>query len=260
LPISPDEPSTHARTSDHELDLAERFFDIACAQAQREGTTLRLSDDMAALGEVNRRNRASWPPLIPLFDTAYNPVQQGFWVQAVDRRGEIVGAHAARAFLWESTTFAAEAESLRLFYADPRPHLASGDFVEIPAELRTAEITGRTACVGALWVHPDCRSAGLTKLMTRIVKVYACTRWDVSLCWALLNPVHIDSGVLRAAGVVGFYRGLRLRLGPQILPAALSYKDRAGILEEAEEIVRRGTIDSSRAAEATAMPTRRSRA
>jgi GNAT superfamily N-acetyltransferase len=229
-------------------DLAVRFFDVASAQAKQAGVSLRWCDEMAGLTELNRQNRHSWPPLIPLFDTTYNPTMSGFWLQVVDGDGNIVGANAARAYIWENTTFTAEAESLRLFYADPAPHIASGDSVELPPDVRAASISGRTAGVGATWVHPDFRSRGLTKLMSRLCKVHACARWDVSLCWGFANPTHLDTGVVRAYAVDGFYSGLRLRLGPQVLPALLAYHSRTSLMDGAERAVGRGMIESSRSA------------
>jgi hypothetical protein len=245
-PISSDATSSPQGDRDGCADLAARFFDVVSRQAKQADVSLRLCEEMAGLSELNRKNRGSWPPLIPLFDTAHNPKMLGFWLQAVNGAGDIVGAYAARAYIWEDTTFTAEAESLRLFYADPEPYIASGDFVELPPDVRAAGITGRTAGVGATWVRPDFRSSGLTRLISRLGKVLACARWNVSLCWAFVNPTHLDTGVVRAFGVDGFYSGLSLRLGGQVLPALLSYHSRASLLYGAERAVSQGMVESSR--------------
>ena len=228
--------------------LARRFLELAAAQAGKAGISLTRRHDMAALAAVNRANRESWPPLIPMFDTAQSVLtpETALWVDASNDRGETVGTYAARFFSWPHSTLAEEANSLRIFYVDPAPHLARGEFIEFADDVPSAVITGRTAATGALWIRPDYRRLGLTKILSRVCKAYAFELWEPSHFWSIANAVHLESGVARAWGSLKFSRGAWLCLGGLDLSVALTVQERQRFLADIAKDVRQGVIESSR--------------
>jgi len=233
---------------DADVSLARRFLELAAAQAGEAGISLTWRQDMAALAAVNRVNHESWPPLIPMFDAVESVLtpETALWVCASNGRGETVGTYAARFFSWPHSTLAEEARSLRIFYADPAPHLARGEFIEFPDDAPVSEVTGRTVCIGGVWIRPDCRHLGLMKILSRACKAYACEQWQFSVFWALVNDKHLDSGVVRALGSVDFYRGAKVRVGALDLPIAVSFQDRQRFLADIARNMHQGLIDSSR--------------
>jgi GNAT superfamily N-acetyltransferase len=227
--------------------LVREFSHLVFREGRKVDIRLRFRTDLDALAEVNARNRASWLPLFPIFDPAYHDFPPGsvVWAEGLNRRQETVATYAARALDWSHTTLGEESRSLRVFYDDPAVQAAPGDFAEIP-DIPSTAIAGRTACVGALWVRPDYRSFGLTKLLSRLCKAYACAQWDVTVCWGFVNPAHVASGVSRAFGSVRIEPGVNLRLQGYDLPAAVTYQARADLVSDIVAAVRRGEIDSSR--------------
>ena len=236
----------HALGAD--ASLTQRFLELAAAQAEKAGISLKRRHDMATLAAVNRANRDSWPPLIPMFDAAQSRLtpETALWVDASNERGETVGTYAARFFSWPHSTLAEEAHSLRIFYADPAPHLARGEFIEFADDVPSTVITGRTAATGALWIRPDYRRLGLTKILSRACKAYAFERWKPSHFWSIANAVHLDSGVARAWGSLKISRGAWLCLGDLDLSVALTVQDRQRFLEDIAKDRRHGLIESSR--------------
>jgi hypothetical protein len=183
-----------------------------------------------------------------MFDTAHSVLtpEAALWVDASNERGETVGTYAARLFWWPQSSLAEEARSLRIFYANPTPHLARGEFIELPDDFSGSMITGRTTATGALWIRPDYRRLGLTKILSRACKAYAFERWEPSVFWALINPAHLDSGVAQAWGSISVSRGGRIQAGGQDLPMAISFQSRRRFLKDIANDTRHGAIDSSR--------------
>jgi GNAT superfamily N-acetyltransferase len=228
------------------------LFHLAFRQARAIGVRLRLRTEFEALAQVFAKYRTNWPELFPVFDPAYHDFSpaSAVWIQGLDESGETVSTYAARALYWPDTTLGAEARSLRLFFGDPASQAAAGDFAEIP-ETPAVRINGRTACVGALWVRPDHRGIGLTRIVSRLCKAYVFARWQASTCFAFVDPAHFMSGVARAFGTIEARHGVRLRLCGRDLPASLTYQTGAAVLADIARAVRRGEIESSRRTETT---------
>ena len=91
--------------------------------------------------------------------------------------GDIVATQAARLYHWDGTTFHDEAESLRLFYADPAALKRRSEAVEVTAPA-ARRITGRVVFAGGAWYRPDFRGRQLAQILTRISRAYAYTRWQ----------------------------------------------------------------------------------
>jgi GNAT superfamily N-acetyltransferase len=233
---------------DADASLARCFLELAAAQASEAGISLNRRHDMATLAAVNRANRDSWPPLIPMFDTAHSALtpETALWVDASNERGETVGTYAARFFSWPHSNLAEEARSLRIFYADPASHLARGEFIEFADDVPSALITGRTVATGALWIRPDYRRLGLTKILSRTCKAYAFELWKPSHFWSIANAVHLESGVARAWGSLRISRGAWLCLGDLDLSVALTVQEGQRFLADITKDLRHGMIESSR--------------
>jgi hypothetical protein len=236
-----------------EMRLLARFFSVAVGQAREMGIKLRLRSDFEALSRVNARNRDSWIPLLPSFDPAYSDLEPeaAIWFEALDGRGDTIAACATRAYHWPRTTFAEEARSLRMFYRDPEPHVAAGETIDLPDSPAT-KITGDSACIGALWVTPTYRGAGLTKIIPKLCKAYAHMHWHTSTCWSFFNPVHFaGDAIARALGSINVDWGVHLRLERHEVPAVITHQSRAAFLMDAARAVSRRAIESSRRIETT---------
>lgn len=226
--------------------LVSQFSRLAFRAARNAGVRLCLRTDFAVLAEVFAQNRPNWRRLFPVFDPAFHDLTpaSAIWIQGLNDRGETISTYAARALHWPDTTLGEETTSLRLFFGDPG-RATRGDYATIPAA-PCMRIRGRTVCLGSLWVRPDHRGLGLTKIMSRLCKAYASAHWQVATGFGFTNPTHFATGVARAFGTVEVEHGLQLRLGGRDLPASLSYQSREALLADIACALRRGEIESSR--------------
>jgi hypothetical protein len=182
-------------------DVLGRYFVWADQAARERGLGLRLRTDFERLAEVNQRNRASWPPLVPSFDPKYSNlrIDSAFWVEAIDAEGETVATHANRLFDWPQTTVETELRSLRVFYEDAAAHVDAGESVVVHGAT-SPPITGRNIFAGAVWVHPNHRAGGLATIVPRVSRAYAYTRWNPGTTWILVEPKTLARGLPRATG------------------------------------------------------------
>lgn len=229
-------------------DLLGRYFLAADAAARDKGVRLRLRADFERLIELNDRHRDNWPPLSPIFNPAHSNlrIDSAFWLEGVDEAGDTVVTHAARYFDWPNTTLAAELLSLRVFYEDPAPHIAARESIDITAPSAT-KIHGRTIFAGAAWVRPDFRRHGLTKIVPRISRAYAYSRWDTGFTWGFVEPEKHAFGLTRAYGPYRAEPGVTLRLPFRgELPLMLVWMSTETLLADVASIVDQATVESSR--------------
>lgn len=160
--------------------LLGRFFLAAEAAARARGISLTFAS-LDELVRTNEANSDSWRPLLALFDDRCFEAtpDNAFCVVGRDATGRIVATHAARLYDFSGTTFHDEAESLRLFYSDPQRMRRPGEALEITAP-SARKITGLTIFSGAAWYHPDFRGRSLSKILPRVGKAYALSRWPAS--------------------------------------------------------------------------------
>jgi hypothetical protein len=181
-------------------ELLGPFFLEADAVVRRAGVLLTLGD-FAELAALNSANRDNWGPLIPLFDPANGPLHDDFAFCLIgrNRAGEAVATHAVRLYDWVGTSFAEEAESLRLFYPNPPSH-------EFPLETCTVsassarKVTGRVAYSGAAWVRPDFRGRALALVLPRMAKAYAFTRWRPDYIVSWMTEATYKRGLIAHVG------------------------------------------------------------
>ncbi|MGD9830000.1 MAG: hypothetical protein AB7E70_04470 [Hyphomicrobiaceae bacterium] len=173
-------------TFDHgPVELLRRFVETADLMIRERGVSVTLTgfDELVA---VNRRNRASWAPILPIFDPARGGAapEDGLALLGRDRDGSVVTAMAARHYLWPATSFAEEARNLRLFHKDPATGKLPGECCEVTSD-GASLVSGRIAFVGAGWFRPDFRGRALSGVMSRLTRTCAYLRWrtDFSTCF-----------------------------------------------------------------------------
>ena len=159
--------------------------------------------DLDSLSAINATNRASWMPLFPVYRPDYwsRAPSDAFVLLASEPGGRPIATLAARIYDWPSSTFHAEATSLRLFYGDVERFRGRGECCEVSASA-THRVTGRVALAGAVWVHPDWRKhAQLMVLMPRFARAYALARWGIDFYTLLMTEAVFNGGLTRKTGM-----------------------------------------------------------
>ncbi len=182
--------------------LLGRFFLAADQAARDRGLSLRLHADLHSLVETNHQLRAEWgAPIVPVFNPNHSDLSaaNSFWISGHDHTGQVVATQAARLFDMADTNVAAELTSLRLFYAAPQAHLASGSRcdVQCPAASR---ISGRVVYSGGGWYHPTYRGCGLSKILPRISRALAYAKWKSDFTISLLETILVEKKVYQSYG------------------------------------------------------------
>ena len=143
-------------------EVLGRLFLKADTAARERGIRLSFAP-VSAMLELNKLNRDSWRPLVPILDSALGGFndENGFCLLGRNSDGEIIAAHAARLYRLGGATFREEVESLRLWYTDPEQMKAPGEACAISCPSADA-IRGQTVFSGGVWFRPDYRKVGLT--------------------------------------------------------------------------------------------------
>ena len=178
---------------------------------------LRLSfGSLTSLSAINAANRASWMPLFPVYRPDYWPhtPSDAFVLLASEPDGRPIATLAVRIYDWPSSTFHAEATSLRLFYGDVERFRGRSERCEVSASA-THMVTGRVALAGAVWVHPDWRKhARLMVLMPRFARAYALARWGVDFYTLLMTEAVFNGGLTRKTGMANIDWSVDMRGSP----------------------------------------------
>jgi hypothetical protein len=180
--------------------LLGRFFLWADTAARDRGVTLSFGS-LQELVEANKANSDSWRPLVPVFDEALGGVtpETVFVLIGRNKDGQVVATQAARLYEWPETSLKDEANSLRMFYADPDAAFARGDRCEVTAPV-AEKITGRVIFSGAIWYRRDFRGKDLGTILPRISRAYALTRWNTDFTIGMLADAVIAGGLAERAG------------------------------------------------------------
>jgi hypothetical protein len=182
------------------VGLLGRFFLMADTAAREQGVTLYFAS-LQDLVDVNRANSDSWRPLVPLFDPVLGGItaETGFAILGRDKDGQVVATQAARFYDWTNTTLLEEARSLRMFYADPEAAVARGDRCDVTTPVAAA-IAGRVVFSGAGWYRRDYRGKGLARILPRISRAYAFTRWNGDFTISLMADAVVAGGMADRTG------------------------------------------------------------
>ncbi|MBX9588489.1 MAG: hypothetical protein K2X43_04235 [Hyphomonadaceae bacterium] len=182
------------------VDLLGRFFLKADTAARRRDVTLSFAP-MQDLVDINRGNRETWRALLPLFDPASGGItdEDSFCIVGCNAQGEVVATQAARLYRWDNTTFHDEAQSLRMFYADPRRAKRADERVDVTAPA-AKRITGRVVFAGGAWYRPDYRGRKLAPILTCISRAYAYTRWKHDFHTSIMAEEVCKGGMPQRSG------------------------------------------------------------
>jgi hypothetical protein len=194
-------------------ELLARYIAFADRAMRDIGVRLSVSSDFHRLMSLNDRHRDSWPPLLPIFNPAYSSLssRDAFWIEGVDENGDTVVTSAGRCFNLGDRSLASELRALRIFYDRPAPHIAAGGRVDVTAP-SAGRIFGHTMFSGALWVRPDYRRHGLTKIIPRLMRSCALAQWNIPVFWMMITPELDRIGVTRAYGSWSVESGVTMHL------------------------------------------------
>ncbi|HWG80659.1 MAG TPA: hypothetical protein VN681_12835 [Stellaceae bacterium] len=182
-------------------ELLARYMTIASRALRDLGLRLRISRDFDRLIALNQQHRDSWPLLSPIFSPKHNSLRQdnSFLIEGVDDCDDTVMTSAGRLYDHGDRSIGDELRSLRVFYDRPQAHIDAGERVEVSAP--TAEhLCGRVMFSGAVWVRPDYRRHGLTKIVPRLTRSCALALWNTPVFWAYIDHDLDEIGVSRAYG------------------------------------------------------------
>lgn len=194
--------------------LLGRFFLKADAMAQERGLSLWLAP-LAELIEVNRRNRETWKPLVPLFDPAVGGItpENGLAILGRNGAGEVVAAQGARFYDWRDSDLESEFTSLRMHYADPRASARADETCRIFAP-SARRIRGRVVFSGAGWYRPDYRGQLLSMILPRISRALAYTRWNSDYTISMMADGVVAGGMAKRCGYTEVEDGVELLNSP----------------------------------------------
>lgn len=179
--------------------LLADFFAHAQYQCRLRGIELVFST-LEDLLEINRANSETWLPIVPLFNPE-NGIDQdkSYCILGLDPAGNVVATQAVRLYEWTQTSFAEQAASLGVFYADPAAMALPGEACVVTAP-SAPNVRGRVAYSGGVWYHPDYRKRGLTAFMPRIARAYALATWSTDMTMTLMAEKIVASGVATRVG------------------------------------------------------------
>lgn len=192
-------------------DLLMRYFIKTVEQVEARGVKLEFGT-FAELAEINRQHRDSWRPLLSTFQPNVGGVtdDQGFVILGRDSSGVVVTTQALRIFEWDTTNLKDEAESLRLFYAEPARDRLPGEACVVSAPLATA-ITGRVAWSGGVWNRPDYRGRQLGELIPRMSRCYGLAAYNISSAAAFMSSENVAKKLHVRAGFSDLQAAVLLR-------------------------------------------------
>ena len=202
-------------TIDHgPAGLLGRFFLKADAAAHARGVNLSLAS-VEELIETNRTNRATWKPLVPLFDPEVGGITpaNGLAILGRNAAGEVVAAQGARFYDWSASDLATEFTSLRMHYADPKASARDDETCCIFAP-SAARIRGRVVFSGAGWYRPDYRGQLLSMILPRISRALAFTRWNSDYTISMMADGVIAGGMAKRCGYTEVEDGVELVNSP----------------------------------------------
>ena len=218
--------------------LLGRVFLVCEAQLRERGVELAFAS-LQDLVAVNQANSDSWKPLWSGFNPAFSHLtpENAFCILGYNRAGEVVATQAARFLDWPDTCYHAEAESLRLMYADPEASKLPGERCKVTA-LAAKGISGRVVYSGAAWYRSDFRGLGLVALLPRISRALAYTRWDSDCTVSMMAPEVYKGGVLPRLGYRNIEWDIQMFNSRGEIPRfALVWSKRAEMLEELREFL-----------------------
>lgn len=216
-------------------DTLGRFFLAADRAARERGVYLSLSTDFDLLRKVNAMNLRHWHGLAPSFDNSHGGIDgsNGYWIIGRSEDGDIVTTQAAHFYDMGQESAHDYLTSLRLFYPQPQIQKKPGESCSVSAA-SARRITGRVVFSGSTWIHPDFRGRDLPKILPRISRALALTRWDTDYTISLVTLALVEKGVAKAYGYKRIEPGVEW-LGSAVsarYQGALVWMPRAELLDD----------------------------
>jgi hypothetical protein len=218
-------------------ELLGRFFLRADTAARERGVTLSFGT-FEELIEINARNSDSWKKLSTLYDVSVCPQglapERAFVIFGRDGRGEVVATHAARIFDLDQETLYDLATSLRMIYDDPARMKRPTERCEVTASIAKT-MRGKLLMNGAVWYHPAYRKRQLSKIIPRISRSYAYTRWKIDNSMGLVMEGPTKGGVIDSLGYPNRQWDLKFidsSLGAGAFSCCLAWMDADQLLED----------------------------
>ena len=213
--------------------LIGRVF-LKSEQALRErGITLSFAS-FEELAAVNRHNRDTWRPLLPIFDPVYSDLNEANSYCLVGRNsgGQVVATQCGRLYDWRHTDFFEEAKTMRLFYPDSMRPARLTESAVITAK-RTRCISGQVVFSGGGWYRPDFRKRNLGAILSRVSRALAYTRWKTDVTVTIMAEGVFNGGLGLRAGYTNFDWALDLNnFAVGTVRTAVLWMPRAQMLED----------------------------
>jgi len=180
--------------SDSDYAAIHDYVGLCLAWVERRGLVLSVETDMrgwAAMMRAAPKIAGVNPTFDP--DHSYLTPSNSFWLR-VTRGGQDIACSANRYF--QTDDFIGLMRSLRLRY-DLRPVLlAPLTVVQPPSSPRIAGGMGHS---GGLWVHPEHRGIGLSRLLPRLIRVLSLRHFEEDWHSTLVTESLLGSTVPRGA-------------------------------------------------------------
>lgn len=201
------------------------------------GIRLSLSTDFDEMLRVNQQNQADWYRITPNFDPRECALgrDNAFWVKGINAEGETVLCHAVRLYVLHDTSLKEEIERLRFYFDDTERARAAGVRTEVDAP--SAQMTGRLAYSGALWVRSDFRGLGLARTIPPLSRALSLSQWYPEHHTCFLMQPTVEKGMARVYGYERQEYAIRLHNLPGFPPAlktALCWKTADEVTAEIE--------------------------
>src|SRR5262245_49608812 len=189
---------------------------------------------------INEANRATWLPLISVFDPRFNALGDGnaFFILGRDAAGDVIACQAGRLYDWERTSVKQECEELTMFYRDPNTMKLPGEEWTVSA-LAAKGISGRVAFSGAAWYRRDYRGVGLVEWLPRLSRALAKGLWDTDVTVTVMAENNVKKGVYPRNGYSNAewaVEAVNGRMGT--LRYALLWSKSAEMIEDLEQFLR----------------------
>lgn len=180
------------------------FFARSYAEVLECGQRLEFSN-LATLHAANQDNLDSWSNIIPIFDPQYGEAndQNCVTLLARNRGGEIVCTQSIRLINVPDNLYKMT-ESLRIFYGKEAEARYRRTEERWNAEGRArdvmATLNGSIAYSGAAWCHPSIRGGHLARLLVRICRAYALTKWNAPYTVTYMAEGVVKGGFAQKVG------------------------------------------------------------
>lgn len=168
---------------------------------QALGISVSVTRDLRRLVELNRLHLSSWGTLFPAMDPeqAKFDHDHGLIIEGRDENGNLIFTDAVRMLEIYGSDLKTEFETFHAYYGEPDRQRRQNEWIEITAP-SSRLITGRVGLIGGLWVAPERRGAGLTKLFAPIVRWYAHSLWNLDWVAAFVHEGAVNAGVAKGYG------------------------------------------------------------